>query len=73
MNIGLRLPSSPSCQKLGRDINYQNVEPHQMCLYDPWEWMGISEVGTKGADLRDHLRRRYLWVREDADSFSVLN
>lgn len=27
-----------------------------MCLYDLWKWMGISEVGTKGADLRDHLQ-----------------
>ena len=27
-----------------------------MCLYDPWKWMGISEVGTEGAVLRGHLQ-----------------
>lgn len=45
-----------------------------MYLYDPWKWMGISEVGTEGAVLRDHLQARGICGCEKVlDFFSVLN
>jgi len=45
-----------------------------MCLYDPWKWMGISEVGTEGAVLRGHLQAGGICGCEKVlDSFSLLN